>query len=85
MLKDLLFGPQRCRLRVIGVTRDRRDKAQLEAARALEQARLDATLQERWELRVRDNVERREAARQRNYVPELRRILGEELRKALAS
>ena len=78
MLRELFLAPPRCRLRVIGITRDRRGKAQLEAARALEQARLDAILQERWELRVRDNVERRERA-------ELRRILGEELQKALAS
>lgn len=65
MLKALFFDPPGVRLRVIDVLRDRRSKAQLEAARHLAQARLDAELQALWERRVRDNVQRREAARLR--------------------
>jgi hypothetical protein len=44
---------------ITDVTRDRRTKAQLESARALEQERLDQALERRWRENVRTNISRR--------------------------
>jgi hypothetical protein len=45
--------------RIVGVTRDRRTKAQLQSARAIEQERLDQALERKWRERVRANVQAR--------------------------
>jgi hypothetical protein len=52
------------RFHVVGVTVDRRGPRELEAARALEQARIDKALQERFEEGVRRNEARRYFAAQ---------------------
>ncbi len=50
-------------LRVFNWSRDRRSPAQLAAARAIEQARLDRALEHEWERRVAENLRRRALAR----------------------
>lgn len=42
---------------------DRRNKQQLESARAIEQERADKRIEDIWRQRVRENVLRRQAAR----------------------
>lgn len=44
---------------IAGITVDRRTKAQLESARAIEQERLDQALEREWRRRVRANASRR--------------------------
>lgn len=45
--------------RIVEVTRDRRNKAQLESARAIAQARTDQAIEQLYNERVRANVARR--------------------------
>jgi hypothetical protein len=52
-------------LEVIGVTIDRRTRAQLRSARAIEQQRLDLALEAEWRRRVRNNEKRRALSRAR--------------------
>lgn len=46
-------------LHIVSITQDRRTKAQLESARALEQERLDQAIERRWRERVKANISRR--------------------------
>lgn len=60
-------------LRVVGVTVDRRGPRELEAARALEQARADYSLERTWRQAVSDHpIERQRTARSepqmRSYI-----------------
>ncbi len=45
--------------RVTHITRDRRNKIQLESARAIEQERADRAIEQLWNERVRANVQAR--------------------------
>jgi hypothetical protein len=45
--------------RIVDITRDRRNKAQLESARAIEQERLDQAIEREWRERVRARVQAR--------------------------
>jgi hypothetical protein len=49
----------RVTFRVTGISRDRRSKAQLASARAINQERLDQALEREWRRRVKENVSRR--------------------------
>lgn len=49
---NIVFG-------ITHVTRDRRNKAQLESARVIEQERLDQEIEREWRRRVQANITRR--------------------------
>lgn len=54
--------------RIVDITRDRRNKAQLESARAIAQERADRALEELWRERVRARVQARTNRRVEQFL-----------------